>query len=202
MKSWSRSTGSVSIPALILIVRWAKWQIKTPSNRLVHSHLIRLWSPDLVPFITFVVSDRKDRHLLKSKPLLWSHSFRAARFEALLILTTGMSRMRVRMSPTSSSKVWTRMIQDFVWFVIWFIHKDWETLGCIIESFLKIVESQGFHYDYCYLGVPAGELLSYFKIRKHLTKQPCCMVSGLKWKSMLRNKLWQAGRKDFKIAQF
>ena len=73
----------------------------------------QLCNPDLTPFITLVVSNIKDKHLLKSKPLLLSDSLRASkRFHAEPMLTIGMSRNLVRTSPTFQSKTWTRLMHD------------------------------------------------------------------------------------------
>ena len=88
------STGRLSKPALI--VKLAKWQMHPTSKTCGFCLFINFYTPDLAPFMTFVVSDINAMELVKSNPFLANDDYKASkRFEAVPMFTIGISRNRV-----------------------------------------------------------------------------------------------------------
>ena len=70
-------------------------------------------TPDLAPFITLVVLDMKATALEKSRPLLSNDDFGdVKRLVVVPTLTISISKNRVWISPTTESRVLTRIVHD------------------------------------------------------------------------------------------
>lgn len=76
--------------------------------------LINFSTPDLAPFMTFVVSDINATVLEKSKPCLLRDVFKALNKLVALMLTTGISRNRVHVSPFSELRTHTRIMHNLL----------------------------------------------------------------------------------------